>query len=119
MTNNNEVNVREPVEGLQGHVWESVTSGLADEFWTPGEPGDNVQGVITGSYSSDMGVTWILDVKGRAIGLPSHTVLGNALHKLKIGSLVRITYLGGKKSEKGREYKDYRVEVARPTAEFV
>ena len=66
--------------------------------------------LVPGKYGHD---NYELEVDSNTkVTIKSTTVLHTKLAKVKIGDMVRITYLGKVQSATGNTYHDYKVEVA-------
>jgi len=74
--------------------------------------GDSVSGVLVDIGEGDYGnKTYTLETQpGTLKSLYGSIVLDKKMSKVKVGELVRITFLGVKQGKR-REYNDYKVEV--------
>lgn len=104
-----------PVE----RVWQTVSGAHIDEYWKPLQPGDQIEGKLSGSHDGNFGKVWLLEVDKRIIGLPSNVVLLNLLLKVPLYSYVRVTFEGMKTGESKKSYKSFKVEVAADGSPFV
>lgn len=72
-----------------------------------------VEGTLKEKKEGQFGIDYVIDVNGEAVTIFGKTVLRTKLEDVETGSMVRITKLEDKKSENGRIYQDFKVEVAK------
>jgi len=76
------------------------------------EVNDQVTGTLINIDQSTFGSAYDLEIEpGHVMTVFGTTVLNQKLSKVDLGDVLRITYLGDKTSEKGRSYKNFKVEV--------
>lgn len=99
---------------------EKVFQDLTEKapYWTPEKENDMVEGVIRlfkPARNSQSTPIMVLEQKdGARINVNMKTVIKTTLEGVAVeGDTVRITFLGKKQSEKGADYFDYKVELAR------
>lgn len=90
-----------------------ITSG-GGEWFEFGKKGNSIEGVIVDKRTipGKFGEQSVIDVEikpGNIVPVGCTTVLANKLKVVPIGSLIRVMYLGLKKSKSGIEYKDFEV----------
>jgi len=73
--------------------------------------GESVEGRYIRTQAGQYGDNYILEVDGEEKLLFTSTVIQTKMLLVNVGSIVRITSLGEKKSKDGRLYKDFKVEV--------
>ena len=103
--------------------WKKVeTGGSMDRYW-PGKAADRTEGMsVTGTYvrkhdtrrpdGSDDHVWVLKDEEGKMVGVNSAAGLNRAMETITEGSLIRITFLGKKMGNNGRQFNDFQVDVA-------
>jgi len=93
----------------QEKIFEEIVSA---NLWLAEKEGDQIEGEIVeiGMNQFDKQQATIKAPSGEKFALPSYTVLTTKLGNAKIGDYVRVTYLGDEKSQKGVDYKNFKVE---------
>lgn len=80
------------------------------------EKGSQIIGILKRKEPGQYGDNYILQVeengKVEEKMLFTSTVIQTKMSRVEMNKCVRVTYLGEKKGESGRLYKDYKVEVA-------
>ena len=97
---------------------EISTEEYNNKKWMPAHPGDYIQGTYKATETG----------KGRGEGLLFHIIedpeginasilgcatLNNALENIQPGTRIRVIFKGVETSQNGREYKNYKVLVAK------
>ena len=90
--------------------YEEVKQGEVHNFE---EVGAVLEGKLVRKEQGKFGDNYIIDVDGKELVVFGCTVLNTKLAGVSDGTNVRITKLEDKKSEGGRIYKDFTVEVAK------
>lgn len=92
--------------------WIEVKTGEMFKFV---KEGDQLIGILTGIRAGQYNnKAYDLEYKEKLYTLFGNTVLDDKMQSVKVGDLIRITFLGekiGKESKK--KYKDFKVEIAK------
>lgn len=100
-----EINMSEEIE------YEEIQAGTV---WIFEGEGDSIEGELIGKVDGQFGKNFILkDSSGEETTVFGGAVLNTKLRNAEEGKMVRITYIGEVKSQAGRVYKDFKVEVAK------
>ena len=87
---------------------------LEQQFWIPENENDAVVGIYLSSQSevgSNKSMVYNLEQpNGKIISVWGSTVLDSKFKLVKFGDDIRIIYLGKVKPDKGREYKDFKIQ---------
>ncbi len=88
---------------------------VSNPMWKPEKENDEFEGEVMefkkGLYSERQAV--VKAPSGDLFNLPSYTVLENKMATIEVGDYIKVTYVGTKKSDKGVEYKDFKLEKAK------
>jgi len=86
-------------------------------FWLPFEPGDFVQGEITGKFKGQYGEQFIILNEDDKLSycMPNHAVINSLMDGMKKGDSVRVVYTGEKDTPKGTKMKLYEVYLRENT----
>ena len=85
------------------------------EFWSPENPEDSVSGFYISkqeNFGENKSNLYNIETSEGVKSVWGSTVLDNKMKLVKIGDDIRIIYLGKVKPEKGREYKDFKIQKA-------
>lgn len=91
--------------------WTEVGGGDGADMW---DRQGSVQGVYTTSRSGvgpNKSMVYTLKTDKGEIGVWGSTVLDSKFEQIERGSEVKVTSLGKAKSQTGKEYNDFKVEV--------
>ena len=103
--------------------WENLKFEEVEEHtytakqWNP-VPNESITGKYLGATEGKgkgEGLTFhnLIDTEGNEISILGATVLDNKLRTIEKGTVIRIVYEGYCTSERGREYKSYKVLIGR------
>lgn len=103
--------------------WKKVETGGDIKAYWPGKANDRKEGMSTeGNLVEKREITrpdgakdflWVLkNSNGELVGVNNAAGLNRAMETITMGSLVRITFLGKKMGNKGRQFNDFQVDVA-------
>lgn len=91
-------------------TWQQVTSG--GTFFKFENPGDALEGVLTGSRVGEYGTLYQLTKQdGTQVEFGDSYILKETLPKL-IGRVIRVEYKGKKPTKGGKTVRDYAVSVS-------
>ena len=88
--------------------------GVKDDFWTPDEIDESVEGVIVGVNEHKLyGKQWNIVNKKKNLDFltPYHKALQRLMEKVNVGDNVRIVYKGSKPTNKGNPIEIYSLWV--------
>lgn len=74
-------------------------------------PGQALEGVWLGTVPGKFGPQGQMDVQGKLVVFPLHTVLARELEGVAPGTPVKIEYLGLEMGKAGRQYKAFSIFV--------
>lgn len=99
--------------------WKEISQEGQATTWKPTEVGESISGVFSakreGIGANKSVVYEIKTDEDEMIAVWDTTVLSNKLSQVPLGHMVKITYLGAKKSKtRPGNYHDFRVETADP-----
>lgn len=97
--------------GEEKREFEEVGGGTV---WQFEKEGDNIEGELVDIVAGQYGNNYVLKAPSdEEFTVFGGTVLNTKFAKIEKGKYVKITYIGEVKSQSGRTYKDFKVEVAK------
>lgn len=114
--------IEEPNEQTTLNNWDNLTfEEVEDEQadqWKPENPNDFIIGryvstTIGTGRGEGLRFHIIEDQQGNEISILGCTVLDNKLEKIEYGTVMKIIFKGYATSERGRDYKNYDVLIAK------
>lgn len=89
--------------------YEEIEGG---NVWQFEKEGDNIEGEFTDIVAGQYGNNYVVkDEKGDKFTIFGGSVINTKMANVEKGKKIRVTYLGEVKSQSGRTYKDFKVEV--------
>jgi hypothetical protein len=99
------------VKRMELKEWIEIKTGEIFQF---GKVDEQLVGVLVGIRQGQFNnKVYDLEYKDKQFTVFGNTVLDDKMQRVKVGDVVRITFLGEKLSKDKRKYKDYRIEIAR------
>lgn len=96
--------------------FKEVNTNNNNQTWTPQEKGDTIIGEyieLKENVGMDNYTIYMLrDTNEQEVAVFGKTALNSQMKKVEIGDIIKITYEGEKKSQRGRRYKDFKVYKA-------
>ena len=100
---------------------EKKYSDVEQEFWSYEKEGDAIVGIYETNQENvgqNKSMLYLLrQPNGKIIGVWGSTVLDNKFKLIRLGDDIRVVYLGIVKPTQGREYKDFKIQIAETQAE--
>lgn len=102
---------------MQNLEFQEVNKTQNNNTWTPREKGDTIIGEyveLKENVGMDNYTIYVLrDTNDEEVSVFGKTALNSQMKKVEIGDIIKITYEGEKRSQRGRTYKDFKVYKAR------
>ncbi len=93
---------------------------IKSEFWNPEKENDSVSGIYLSSQDGvgeNKSMVYNLEQPdGKVISVWGSVVIDSKMKLVKIGEDIRVVFLGLEKPEKGREYKNYKIQKKKTTS---
>ena len=92
--------------------WDTIEPGV----WKPEEEGDEITGILVNKMPKEDNISarYVVENKGGLFTVWGSAVLDYRMQYVKIGQVVKITFLGKGKNAKGQDLNKYKVQVAKP-----
>ena len=92
--------------------WDTIEPGV----WKPEEEGDEITGILVNKMPKEDNISarYVVENKGGLFTVWGSAVLDDRMQYVKIGQVVKITFLGKGKNAKGQDLNKYKVQVAKP-----
>jgi len=101
---------------MQNLEFQEVNKTQNNNTWTPREKGDTIIGEyveLKENVGMDNYTIYVLrDTNDEEVSVFGKTALNSQMKKVEIGDIIKITYEGEKRSQRGRTYKDFKVYKA-------
>lgn len=101
---------------MQNLEFQKVNKTQNNNTWTPREKGDTIIGEyveLKENVGMDNYTIYVLrDTNDEEVSVFGKTALNSQMKKVEIGDIIKITYEGEKRSQRGRTYKDFKVYKA-------